>query len=69
MLSSTFRVRGQFALQGALGLAAGKTHQGQSGPIREFMAEKKCRFCSPKNIRQKVTALGARYSRLRPTAE
>lgn len=44
----------------SLGLAAGKVYQGQSGPIREFMAEKKWLFWSPEDIKQKVTALAER---------
>ena len=36
ILRAAFRGRAQLALQGALGLTAGKTHQGQSGPFLEF---------------------------------
>lgn len=42
----------------SLGLAAGKVYQGQSEPIREFMATKTWLFWSPEDIK-KVTALVA----------
>ena len=44
----------------SLGLAAGKVYQGQSGPIRDFMAGKAWLFWSPEDIKQKVMALAER---------
>lgn len=43
-----------------LGLAAGKVYQGQSGPIRELMENRKWIFWSPEDIKHKVTALAKR---------
>lgn len=44
----------------SLGLAAGKVYRGQSGPIQEFMENKKWLFWSPEDIKQKVMALAER---------
>ena len=43
-----------------LGLAAGKVHQGQSEPIRVFMAKKDFWFWSPDDIKSKVKHLAER---------
>ena len=43
-----------------LGLAAGKVYQDRSDPIREFMSGNSWLFWSPKDIKQKVTALAER---------
>lgn len=43
-----------------LGLAAGKIHMNQTGPIRELMEKNNWRFWSPEDIKEKVEALARR---------